>query len=67
MKAEIWIQTNKVGSRCSTTIEEDDEVWNEMTDIEKEDYMREVMMDQCGMLFDWGYDVDSDSEGPERG
>ena len=57
MKAEIWIETNKVGSRCTAEIEEDDEVWNEMTDMEREEYMREVLLDNCGLLFDWGYSV----------
>lgn len=55
MKAELWVATNKVGSKCSVTLEIPDEDLDGMTDIEIDKYMWEEFQDQCTVLYEWGY------------
>lgn len=51
VKITVFIQTNKVGSRCKATIEFDREEWDSMTDEEKEDACRDVAFN----MGEWGW------------
>lgn len=55
---EFSLQTNKIGSKCTVLIPFDDEVWEELTDEERDEYVKivfwEDVMDRLG---DWGWEV----------
>jgi hypothetical protein len=52
MKIKLYVQTNRVGSKEERTIDVPDEDWGDMDDLEKDDYMRDEMLN----MVDWGYD-----------
>jgi hypothetical protein len=49
VKIKIKISTNKVGSECETTLEFDRDVWESMTDDEKDDECRDAAFE----YIDW--------------
>lgn len=53
-KIEVYVETNKTGSRCSTVIEVDDDA----TDDEIERPAREAMFE----MIEWGWRVPEDGE-----
>lgn len=49
----VYARTNKVGSDDDTEFEVEREVWESMTDAEKDEAAREYL----GNLIEWGYEV----------
>lgn len=52
MRVKYWIQTDKVGSKCSDTVEVDEEEWQSMTGAERDEYMRVIAFN----YLDWGFE-----------
>lgn len=52
MKIQVYVSTNRVGSKCSKIVDVDDEGWSEMDDRERDEYMRDEMFS----MIEWGYD-----------
>jgi len=50
-KFEVFIQTNKVGSRCADIVEFEDEEWEDMSESEREETMKEIAFN----YLDWGF------------
>ena len=53
VKVQVWISTNKVGSKCEDTAEFDREEWESMTDDEKDDLCKDTAFNNM----DWGWRV----------
>ncbi len=50
---EVSVSTNRVGSRCSSEFEVDEQEWAGMSEDEKEETWREDMYD----LIEWNYRI----------
>lgn len=56
MKITFSLQTNKVGSECTTVIEVDDEEWMEMSEEDRHEYAKEMFWDiALQRLGDWDW------------
>lgn len=47
----VWVQTDKVGSDCESTVEFPREDWESMTDDERAEELQETMWNMC----EWGW------------
>lgn len=57
MKLTFSLQTNKVGSFCTTVIEVDDEEWAELSQDDQDDYAKEMFYDiAMGRLGEWNWE-----------
>lgn len=57
MKIEVWLQTNKVGSRCSHVYEIDDEDLEGYEGEERDRIIDEIAKDYVmdGSMWEWGW------------
>lgn len=55
MKIEVWVATNKVGSKCSCTVDIPDEDVEGMSEQELEDFIDEYARDDIWRLMEWGW------------
>ena len=55
MDIEIWVMTDKVGSKAKQIIKFEDEDWQNMTDQEKDQVIWEEITN--GGMIDFGYKV----------
>lgn len=53
-KLTVYVATNKVGSRCSTTFE--------IEGTETEEDIEELAQEMMYEMIDWGFDVSDDGE-----
>jgi hypothetical protein len=51
VKIRYWIRTDNVGSQCSNVEEIDREIWEGMTDQQKENWMQEAAFNHM----EWGW------------
>lgn len=54
IRVKVWIETDKVGSKCIDYLEYDEEEWESMSERERDEDCREVAF-QMG---EWGYQVE---------
>lgn len=60
MKIKFTLSTNKVGSECSTTLDVDDDDWNEMGEQDQHEYALEMFLDDALLrLGEWGWEIAS--------
>ncbi|HEV2928890.1 MAG TPA: hypothetical protein VGW74_09365 [Propionibacteriaceae bacterium] len=58
------LQTNKVGSFCTTTIEVPTAEWAEMSEVERGSYAKEMFWDEAlSRLGSWDWKASDESEG----
>lgn len=56
MKLRVYASTNKVGSRCETTVEIDDEELEGMDANERNAYLEEMAKDALWQLVEWSWE-----------
>ena len=52
IKITVWVETDKLGSRCESEVEIERELWLEMTEDEKAKEIQEEIWDMC----EWGWE-----------
>lgn len=53
MRVKYWISTNKIGSKCEDVVEFGDDEWNEMTEEDREEAMKELAFNHI----EWSYEA----------
>ena len=53
MKVEIWMATDRVGSRMMRTVEFDDEEWAELSEDERYEYVWAVIQENGWISWGW--------------
>lgn len=56
VKVRVFVQTNRVGSKCEEVIEFDREDWESMSESER----TECCMDVMWNMAEWGFQADED-------
>jgi len=54
IKLKVWIATNKVGSRCETTISIPKREWERMNDLERDREVFEILSNVG--LYEWSFE-----------
>lgn len=52
IKVKVWIKTDKVGSKCETTLPFSKEEWAELDDDDKEEACKDAAFD----MIEWGFE-----------
>lgn len=55
MKFEVYVRTNKIGSKSSTVVDVDDEDLEGLTDEERTRWLDNVLIESLWELIDWGW------------
>jgi hypothetical protein len=57
----FWLQTNKIGSQVSTTIDIDDDEWDKLDSNDREDFAKDLFWDVAlSRLGDWDWQAEND-------
>lgn len=51
-KITVWVETDKVGSRCEAEVEIEKELWDEMSEDERIEELQQEIWNMC----EWGYE-----------
>lgn len=52
---ELWIATNRVGSKETKKIRVEREDWERLSGAERHEYMWEELLNQNACMYEWGF------------